>query len=917
MCNPFVLRHSLLSLLALMLTLFLAAPLPLAAQDASGSPAVFVEKGSISGRVTGIDSSLIGVASVTAWTNDPMIAEWGKGFALVDSLFSFRIDSLAPGDYYVTAEAPGYLPQYFLEAADWTSATLVTVKAGEVTPGIRFNLKPGSIVYGGSISGRVTGPDGLPLPYVTITASTRFAPDSGKYVFMEIGYASSDEMGNYLLANLPENDYYIRADYWNSWFGQTLWYPQAAAVEGARPVTVTDYNEVSGIDFTFTAVAKTGRIAGKVVDALGHPLANAGIQIMAAPDASQPWNRIWLYATTGDDGLYEIAGVPNGVYVAYCWAQSGWEYAQLWWPDASTMEAAKYITLSDAAPEWQADFTLPLTPGTAVLSGRVANIEGRFLANASIQISAAENDYDAATGHYFYAWAVTDSNGYYRVDRLSHGRYIAYAAYWEGESFGQSWFKDADSLTLAQPIALQDGEKRGDIDFTLRVHPIYGAIVGTVTDAATGQPIPRAYVQVNHPYNDMNMPIGRFAWWPYYQITDDQGRFIFETMSEGTYQLAVYANGGFAWYPDAIVAEMGTPVKVVGGQKTEANFALALRQEGRGAISGQVQADYGYIAMRGADASGSTRLESVLGGYTPEIAIVMAKPAVTIMLWPYSEQFYTAVTTPDGQYTLKGVPAGEYYLSCFAPGHMLRYYKETFDPAEAVLVKVESDQETSGIDFTLQPNPWFFIKEGDGAGRNALSANISGTISDANGQGVAGAAIYLLDSAGQPVAWTTSDQKGQYEILGVTNGQYYLQAGKTGFATTFNGNASSRDATVPLVAASGLTQVNITLTPAGSTDVDVRVLPEKIELLGNYPNPFNPETSIHFALPSPMQVTLTIYDRLGRQVRQLENGLLPEGEHQVLWDGRDAFGQTMSSGLYFYRLATPAALSTGKMVLMR
>lgn len=910
-------RYLTLMLLAGALLLLWGASSQPAAQDASGTPILTQARGSISGRVAGIDSSLIGIAAVTAWTNDPVIMEWGKGRAAVDSLFAFRIDSLAPGDYYVVAEAPGYLPQYYNGVADWSDATPVTVLPGQVTSGISFELKPGTVVYGGTISGQVTGSDGLPLPYVSVAASVLFSPDPGKSEYQDIGYASTDMNGNYRMENLPANDYFIRAEYWGSWYSQTLWYPQASSQTEARTVTVTEGNETGGINFDFALPSKSGRITGKVVDALGQPIANAGIQVMAAPDQTSRWNWIWLYASTDAEGTYQIDSVPEGIYVAYCWAQSGWEYMQLWWPDAATMEAAQPITISAEAPGWQADFTLPLTPGTAALGGRVVNSEGRALANAYIQITAAENEIDAATGHYFYAWASTDSSGLYKVDRLSPGRYIAYASFWENDNFGQEWYKEAAALASAAPITLKEGENRSDIDFTLYVHPIYGAIVGTITDAATGLPIPRAYVQVNYRQDAADLSVRRFAWWPYYQISDDQGFFAFESLPEGSYKLSVYANGAFAWYPDAVVEEMATPIEVVGGRKSEANFALTLSQPGTAAISGQVRAEYGIMPMRGAAGARNARLEAVLDEPIPEIAVVMAKPAVTIQLWPDSERFYTAISNPDGRYTLKGLPDGEYYLSSFAPGHMLQYYKETFDPAEAVLVKAEAGQVMDGIDFALKANPWYYMKEGDAAGRNALNTTLSGTVSDENGQGVAGASVYLLNSAGEPITWATADQNGRFEIMGIANGTYYLQAGKPGYATTFNGNATNRENAAPLIAANGMTEVNITLPPARSTGVKERILPDQIELLGNYPNPFNPETSIHFALPAPMQVSLAVFDRLGRQVRQLYQGLLTPGEHRLLWDGRNNRGETMSSGLYFYRLTTPDGIRSGKMVLMK
>jgi protocatechuate 3,4-dioxygenase beta subunit len=903
-----------------MMVLLLGHPVMVAAQDVSdGSPGPTDpgELGAISGRVSGIDSSLIGVAHVTAWAANPDIFEWGKGFALVDSQFSFRIDSLAAGEYFVVAEAPGYLPQYYGMSATGSDSRTVTVSAGQVTSGIDFALHPGVVVYGGSISGQVMDADGRPLPFVNIVAEQRFAPDPDKAGYMDVGFATSDENGKYLITGLAADDYYVRADYWNAWSGQTLWYPQALSMEEARPVAVTEGGEVTGIDFSFSSFKKEGSIKGQVLDAQGQPIANAGIQFMAAPDQINPWNWIWLYANTDAEGRYQIDYVPNGAYVAYCWAQSGWEYAQRWWPDGETIEEAHTITISDEEQNWQVDFRLPLTPGSASMGGRILATDGRSLANAYIQITAAENQADNATGHYFYAYASTDSDGYYTVGKLPAGRYIAYASCWEADNFGQAWYKDADSLSLATPVDLQEGEIRADINFTLNVRPIYGAIVGVVTDAATGEPLSRAFVQVNARHWDATTSFRPYFWRPYYAITDESGWFAFDWMPEGEYMVSVYASGAMAWYPDAPVEELAKPVIVVGGRKSETNFTLTLRSDGNSAITGFVKADYSIMPMESDGHKKSMRLEAVLDAYVPDIAIVMAKPALTILMWPASEFFYTAVTNQEGAYTLKGLPAGEYYVSSFAPGHMLQYYKETYDPAEADLVKVGENEIVSGIDFTLRANYWYAIKEGDSAGRDALGATITGTVSDENGDGLNGATVYLLNTQGEPISWATSDQKGHFDILNVASGQYYLQVGKIGFSTAYNGNVAKREQTTPLLAVNGVTEVNLTLKPAQSTDVEVEVLPEQVELVGNYPNPFNPETRIQFALPRPMHVTLAIFDLLGREVRRLQEGTLGEGRHSLLWDGRNAKGEPMSSGLYWYRLVTPAATHTGKMVMMK
>ncbi len=80
------------------------------------------------------------------------------------------------------------------------------------------------------------------------------------------------------------------------------------------------------------------------------------------------------------------------------------------------------------------------------------------------------------------------------------------------------------------------------------------------------------------------------------------------------------------------------------------------------------------------------------------------------------------------------------------------------------------------------------------------------------------------------------------------------------------------------------------------------VLPTAFELAGNHPNPFNPATTIRFALPEPASVRLRIWNARGELVRVLIDQSLPAGYHDVQWNGRDDRGGTLASGVYLYRL---------------
>jgi hypothetical protein len=94
-------------------------------------------------------------------------------------------------------------------------------------------------------------------------------------------------------------------------------------------------------------------------------------------------------------------------------------------------------------------------------------------------------------------------------------------------------------------------------------------------------------------------------------------------------------------------------------------------------------------------------------------------------------------------------------------------------------------------------------------------------------------------------------------------------------------------------------------------------LPTGIELDQNYPNPFNPSTTIRFAITNPTQVTLDVFDVMGRRVATLVNRELSAGAYNVSWDARNDVGQTVSSGVYLYRLQAGDVVQTKQMTFVK
>ncbi|MBK6767133.1 MAG: T9SS type A sorting domain-containing protein [bacterium] len=94
-------------------------------------------------------------------------------------------------------------------------------------------------------------------------------------------------------------------------------------------------------------------------------------------------------------------------------------------------------------------------------------------------------------------------------------------------------------------------------------------------------------------------------------------------------------------------------------------------------------------------------------------------------------------------------------------------------------------------------------------------------------------------------------------------------------------------------------------------------LPTEISLMQNYPNPFNPETTIEFTLPNRSNLTLEVFDVLGRNVATLAQGYFESGLHSVHWNGRNSAGISVPSGIYFCRLSALSSVQTRRMLLMR
>ncbi len=115
---------------------------------------------------------------------------------------------------------------------------------------------------------------------------------------------------------------------------------------------------------------------------------------------------------------------------------------------------------------------------------------------------------------------------------------------------------------------------------------------------------------------------------------------------------------------------------------------------------------------------------------------------------------------------------------------------------------------------------------------------------------------------------------------------------------------------------------NLITNPGNPNDFPTSVnltssIPASFDLSNNYPNPFNPATSISFGLPHPAHVKIEIFNSLGQLVSTPVNDFYPAGQFKTGWNGTDESGSPVSSGLYIYRMSTDKFIQSKRMLLLK
>jgi protocatechuate 3,4-dioxygenase beta subunit len=381
---------------------------------------------------------------------------------------TFLVGGMDPGNYRLWAWDPSsrLADEWYQDKSSYAEADPIATVAGQVTQGILMRMN-----RSGSLSGYVLDSlSGQPVAGVSLMA---WAVSGGSGSGQSVGYATSAADGSFTVMGLATGGYILYAyDFTGRYL--PLYYDNAASLENATPLAVTQGSDTSGIRMR---ISQGGTLAGQVKNAQGGT-ALPGV-LVTAYDTSGTWVGA---ATTADDGTYAIGGLSSGSCYVFAREPSG-VYAPKWYPNAGRIEDAVPVTIVQGSTTGGIDFALP--PAGAI-SGRVTDLNGTPLSNVAVFAARL----DTRQAQMEQAAAYTGADGRYTLQGLGTGRYQVGLLLWNGTTFYYPGTLNSDDAT---PVQVTQGQTTPDIDFSVGTG---GVVSGTVTDADTGAPVQYASITV-------------------------------------------------------------------------------------------------------------------------------------------------------------------------------------------------------------------------------------------------------------------------------------------------------------------------------------------------------------------------------------------------------------------------------------
>jgi hypothetical protein len=675
---------------------------------------------------------------------------------------------------------------------------------------------------------------------IPVVAATIEAQSSGGTSL----FAITDYQGNYSL-DVPSGTYImsLRIIRDNGDFYQ-LYFPQTTEITEASALTISAGDSLTGIDFELPAdidPPAAGAFFGGVFAGEDDQSVLFPIypaQVEMVIPNPLGSDTLTYSAMTNQGGSFNIPNILPGLYDITVRAPG---YVDVFLNDYP-------VPPGGTGYDFVLQRDLPADAGS--VSGSVA-----FLGSGTPAIGTALS-FMAENGDHFFAYANTE--GIYSIE-LPAGNYIARARYFEFPDYEYSvYYPGVFAPAEAALIAVQANASISGINFNVAgaTAPESVTFRGQIT-SINGEPLADASIHLwLGDGADTLMATATSGGDGRYELSLQNGLAPFNIF----YLSAGKSGLKTTWWPNQPSFYVAEPIYVISDTLiTGLDIRLAPASGNTGSISGVVYDDSTGVPLANAWVSALATL---------------------------SGEVVSTNTDMNGRYELNNL-SGEPTLILFsAEAYMSEYYDNsgTWEEADVLF----PDLIITGVNAGLASVP---------VGMPGTS--IAGTVvAMDNGAPLAMTMVTVLDAAGNPLGFDVTNSDGHYHIEGLSLGELTLRLSKAGYQSQemlLNFDPFQRPAIMQ--------DAELTESAPTSVGSDNTKLAQRFELLPNYPNPFNPTTSIAFDLPESGVVNLKIYDTTGRLIATLiENQVQAAGRNQVVWNGRNSNGNTVGSGVYYYRI---------------
>ncbi|MGR2753068.1 MSCRAMM family protein [Agromyces arachidis] len=502
----------------------------------SGMDAALSAGASISGVVTGADGAALPGATVRAYGPHES-GDWGwLTSTTTDATGAYRFGVLRAGSHtlhVLPPEGTGLVDEWWGESPFEGGATRFDVARDEVRSDMDVQLPRAA-----TITGVVTGIDGVPLPDVSVSVWTTNTPVGDEVTH----YARTDDQGVYVIDGVKAARYRMKA----------------------TPPVRLDYLETRSEEFEASAgvavqqdavLGAGGSIAGRVTGKDGMPLESAVVRIHPGLG---PVDQV----STGADGSFRFPQLPGGSFTLHFDNRSsglmlfdGSDYFPEWWDDASEPEERTFIDVWAGRHVTGVD--AELTPESNI-TGRITSAEGEGI-GGSVSL------YEIRDGEPHYVkYAHVYPDGRYGVDDVRAGTYtLRFAA----TDHLAEWWGGGATAAEAETFTVGVGEVLGGRDVQLS----RGASVAGSVTRPDGSPFERVFVTVSSGDAAGWQPVAN-------RYTDANGRYSFSGLPAGTYIVRFAVDDAYVtqWWNDRTSADTAEPIVLdADGAATGIDAAMA------------------------------------------------------------------------------------------------------------------------------------------------------------------------------------------------------------------------------------------------------------------------------------------------------------------------------------------------------